>query len=108
MGSILVIEDERDTVDLVEYHLRQSGFLVMTAMDGVSGLELALRKHPDLIILDLMLPGMNGKDVCRALKSNFRMRAVPVMMLTARAGEEDRIIGFELGAKDYEIGRAHV
>jgi len=101
MGSILVIEDERDTVDLVEYHLRQSGFLVMTAMDGVSGLELALRKHPDLIILDLMLPGMNGKDVCRALKSNFRMRAVPVMMLTARAGEEDRIIGFELGAKDY-------
>jgi two-component system phosphate regulon response regulator PhoB len=101
MSSILIVEDEKDTVDLVEYHLKKSGFHVLTALDGISGFELAVKKRPDLVILDLMLPGMDGKDVCQALKSNSRMRAIPVMMLTARAEEEDRIIGFELGADDY-------
>jgi two-component system phosphate regulon response regulator PhoB len=70
-------------------------------MDGSSGLEEARKKHPTLIILDLMLPGMDGKDVCRSLKSNPLTKLIPILMLTARAEEVDRIIGFELGADDY-------
>jgi two-component system phosphate regulon response regulator PhoB len=70
-------------------------------LDGSSGLEEARRKHPALVILDLMLPGMDGKDVCRSLKSNPLTRPIPVLILTARAEEVDRIIGFELGADDY-------
>ncbi len=101
MSSILVIEDERDILDLVEYHLKQSGFKVLTAMDGGSGLEMAIKERPDLIVLDLMLPVMDGKDVCRALKSNPTTQTIPVLMLTAKAEELDRVIGFELGADDY-------
>ncbi|HVP77604.1 MAG TPA: response regulator transcription factor [Thermodesulfobacteriota bacterium] len=101
MNSVLIVEDEKDIVDLVEYHLRQAGFPVISALDGSSGLEEARRKHPSLVILDLMLPGMNGKDVCRSLKSNPLTGHIPVLMLTARAEEVDRIIGFELGADDY-------
>jgi two-component system phosphate regulon response regulator PhoB len=101
MNSILVIEDENDILDLVEYNLKQSGFKVLTAIDGGSGLELAIKERPDLIILDLMLPAMDGKDVCRALKSNPVTKAIPILMLTAKAEELDRVIGLELGADDY-------
>ncbi len=101
MSSILVIEDEKDILDLVEYNLKQSGFKVLTAIDGGSGLDQAIRKRPNLIILDLMLPGMDGKDVCRALKSNPVTKAIPILMLTAKAEELDRVIGLELGADDY-------
>ncbi|MBS3918613.1 MAG: response regulator transcription factor [Deltaproteobacteria bacterium] len=101
MNPILIVEDEKDIVDLVEYHLRQAGFSVMSAFDGSSGLEQARRKRPALVILDLMLPGMDGKDVCRSLKSNPLTRLIPVLMLTARAEEADRIIGLEIGAEDY-------
>jgi two-component system phosphate regulon response regulator PhoB len=101
MSSVLVIEDEKDIADLVEYHLKQSGFQVLTATDGGSGLEQAIKKRPSLIILDLMLPGMDGKDVCRALKSNPITQTIPVLMLTAKAEELDRVVGFELGADDY-------
>jgi two-component system, OmpR family, phosphate regulon response regulator PhoB len=101
MSSILVIEDEKDILDLVEYHLKQSGFQVLTATDGGEGLEQAIKGRPNLIILDLMLPGMDGKDVCRTLKSNPVTQTIPVLMLTAKAEELDRIIGFELGADDY-------
>ncbi len=73
----------------------------MKAPDGPEGLELAKKQRPGLIILDLMLPSMDGKDVCRALKSNPMTRSVPILMLTARAEEVDRIVGFELGADDY-------
>ena len=72
-----------------------------TALDGPSGLELARKERPSLIILDLMLPGMDGKDVCRALKSNLLTQSIPVLMLTAKAEEVDRIVGFELGVDDY-------
>jgi two-component system phosphate regulon response regulator PhoB len=99
--SILIIEDEKDIVDLIEYHLKQSGFSVISTLDGPSGLELARKKRPGLVILDLMLPGMDGKDVCRALKSNPLTQAIPILMLTAKAEEVDRVIGFELGADDY-------
>jgi two-component system phosphate regulon response regulator PhoB len=99
--SILIIEDEKDIVDLIAYHLKQSGFSVISALDGPSGLELARKKRPGLIILDLMLPGMDGKDVCRSLKSNPATQSAPILMLTAKAEEMDRVIGFELGADDY-------
>ncbi len=99
--SILVVEDEKDIVDLIEYHLKQSGFSVITALDGRSGLERARREHPSLIILDLMLPEMDGKDICRALKSNSSTQSIPILMLTAKSEEVDRIVGFELGADDY-------
>jgi two-component system phosphate regulon response regulator PhoB len=101
MKSILIIEDEEDIVALVEYHLRQSGFTVIRALDGPSGLERARKELPSLIILDLMLPGMDGKDICRALKSNPLTQSLPILMLTAKGEEADRVIGFELGADDY-------
>jgi two-component system phosphate regulon response regulator PhoB len=99
--SILIIEDEKDIVDLIAYHLKQSGFSVLTALDGASGLEQAKKQRPSLIILDLMLPQMDGKDVCRTLKGNPLTQSIPVLMLTAKAEEMDRVIGFELGADDY-------
>jgi len=101
MKTILMIEDEKDIVDLVEYHLKQSGFSVTSALDGSTGLERARKKRPDLIILDLMLPEMDGKDICRSLKSNPLTQSIPILMLTAKAEETDRLIGFELGADDY-------
>jgi two-component system, OmpR family, phosphate regulon response regulator PhoB len=101
MKSILIIEDEKDIVDLIEYHLKQSGFSVISALDGPAGLEKAKKKRPNLIILDLMLPEMDGKDICRALKSDPLTQSIPILMLTAKAEETDRLIGFELGADDY-------
>ena len=101
MSSILVIEDEKDILDLVKYNLKQSGLKVFTAVDGGAGLELAIKERPDLIVLDLMLPVMDGKDVCRALKSNPITKTIPILMLTAKAEELDRVIGLELGADDY-------
>lgn len=101
MKSILIIEDEKDIVDLVAYHLKQSGFSVLSALDGPTGLEMAKKSRPHLIILDLMLPGMDGKDICRAIKSNPTTQSTPILMLTAKTEEMDRVIGFELGADDY-------
>lgn len=101
MKPILVIEDEKDIVDLIEYHLKQSGFSVSKAFDGAAGLQKARKEKPDLIILDLMLPEMDGEDVCRALKSNPMTQSIPILMLTAKSEEVDRIVGFELGADDY-------
>jgi DNA-binding response OmpR family regulator len=101
MNPILMIEDEKDIVDLVEYHLKHAGFSVLKALDGPSGLEIAKKNRPSLVILDLMLPGMDGKDICRALKSNPLTRSIPILMLTAKTEEVDRVIGFELGADDY-------
>ena len=101
MNPILVVEDEKDIAELVEYHLRQSGFPVIVASDGASALERVKKSNPTLIILDLMLPDMDGKDICRTLKSDPHTRGIPVLMLTARAEEIDRIVGFELGADDY-------
>jgi two-component system phosphate regulon response regulator PhoB len=101
MNPILIIEDEKDILDLVEYHLKQSGFPVTPVADGSMAIEQIRKKRPSLIILDLMLPDMDGKDVCRALKSNPLTQSIPILMLTAKAEETDRIVGFELGADDY-------
>lgn len=101
MKPVLIIEDEKDIVDLIAYHLKQNGFPVTFALDGPSGLEKAQKESPGLIILDLMLPGMDGKDLCRALKTNSFTKSIPIVMLTAKTEEVDRIVGFELGADDY-------
>jgi two-component system alkaline phosphatase synthesis response regulator PhoP len=95
---ILVVDDEKQIVKLARDYLERASFRVLTAGDGVIGLAAARRERPDLIVLDLALPGMDGLDVCRALR---RESDVPIIMLTARVEETDRLIGLELGADDY-------
>jgi DNA-binding response OmpR family regulator len=95
---ILVVDDEPKVVKLARDYLEKSGFRVLSAGDGASALGAARREKPDLIVLDLMLPGMDGWEVCRALR---RESEVPIIMLTARAEESDQIVGLELGADDY-------
>ena len=98
--KILIIEDEANIVQLIRLYLEQAGFSVVTASDGVAGLELHAREHPDLVVLDLMLPALDGMEVCRRIRA---WASTPILMLTARQGEEDRIAGLELGADDYLI-----
>jgi DNA-binding response OmpR family regulator len=100
--TILIIEDERDVVDLLVLHLRKAGkFTISAASDGASGLNKARSERPAFIILDLMLPKMPGLEVCKLLKTDPATRHIPVMMLTAKAEEIDRIVGLEFGADDY-------
>lgn len=103
MKTVLLIEDERDLADLVAFNLEKEGYRTTTAYDGVSGLEEARRNVPDLVILDLMLPGIMGTEVCKALRREPRTAEVPVIMLTARGEEIDRVVGFEVGADDYVV-----
>jgi len=100
--KILIVEDERDVVDLLTLSLRKAGgFVVSTAPDGAAGLHKARTEKPAFIILDLMLPKMPGLEVCKILKSDPATRHIPIMMLTAKAEEIDRIVGLEFGADDY-------
>jgi two-component system phosphate regulon response regulator PhoB len=101
MKRVLVIEDERDLADLLVFNLEKEGYQAACSYDGSSGLAMALSDSPDLIVLDLMLPGMMGTDVCRELRRNPNTAATPVLMLTARSEEIDRVVGFEVGADDY-------
>jgi phosphate regulon transcriptional regulator PhoB len=101
--TILVVDDERDILELVRLHLTQAGFRVQTAGDGRQALEAARRNPPDLIILDLMLPLMAGTEVARELRTGDKTRSIPILMLTARSEEVDRVVGFELGADDYVV-----
>lgn len=101
MQKILIVEDERDIADLVGFNLERAGFEVIKAHDGITGVELAIQKRPDLIILDLMLPGKDGYGVFKEIRRDSRSREIPVIMLTARAQTEDRIQGLEAGADDY-------
>ncbi|OPZ30949.1 MAG: Alkaline phosphatase synthesis transcriptional regulatory protein PhoP [Lentisphaerae bacterium ADurb.BinA184] len=98
---ILVADDERDISELVEYNLTRSGFRVLCAASGEEALAVARQRAPDLIILDLMLPGVDGLDVCRALKSDPRTAGVPIIILSAKGEEADIVAGLELGADDY-------
>ena len=98
--KILVIDDEQDLVELLKFNLQKEGYEVAVAYDGLSGLERA-RKMPDAIILDLMLPEMNGLDVCRHLKRVSATAGIPILMLTAKGEEADKVVGLELGADDY-------
>jgi two-component system phosphate regulon response regulator PhoB len=101
--TVLVVDDERDIVELVRYTLTQAGYRVVSALDGRQGLDLARRDRPDLVILDLMLPVMPGTEVARALRQDDATRTIPIVMLTARGEEVDRVVGFELGADDYVV-----
>ena len=100
MKKILIIEDEATIAQLIRLYLEQANYQVLTAGDGVAGLELHARERPDLVILDLMLPVMDGMEVCRRIRA---WANTPILMLTARQGEEDRIAGLELGADDYLV-----
>ncbi|MBI3271126.1 MAG: response regulator transcription factor [Planctomycetes bacterium] len=100
-GTVLVIDDEKDLIELVRYNLGKEGLDVIAAADGESGLAIAGRHAPDLVVLDLMLPGMDGLDVCRRLRGEHATARLPILMLTAKAAESDRIVGLELGADDY-------
>src|SRR5688572_15744000 len=99
--KILVADDEADVLNLVCNNLKSAGFLVLRAEDGPGALEQAKSHLPSLIVLDLMLPGMSGLEVCKALKAEPATKNIPILMLTAKAEEVDRILGFELGADDY-------
>lgn len=101
--KILVVEDEPDILDLVSYNLKQAGFEVEPVEDGETALKRVEAKPIDLVVLDLMLPGIDGLEVCRLLKQNPEHKDLPVLMLTARAEEVDRIVGLELGADDYLV-----
>ena len=97
--TILVVEDELSIATLLKYNLEQAGFTVLLAHDGKSGLHMALQEGPDLIILDLMLPILDGMEVCKELRS--QKKNIPIIMLTARDDEFDKVLGLELGADDY-------
>ena len=100
--TILIIDDERDVVDMVSLHLKKAGgFAVSYALDGATGLRQAREALPALVLLDLMLPGIPGLEICKVLKAEPRTRNVPIIMLSAKAEEIDRIVGLELGADDY-------
>lgn len=103
MSRILVVEDEKNILELIKYNLEREGFQVLTALDGTQGLEMAREENPDLIVLDVMLPGMNGLEVCRELLLDHMTRRVPIIMLSARAEELDRVLGLEMGADDYIV-----
>ncbi|HYE18462.1 MAG TPA: response regulator transcription factor [Tepidisphaeraceae bacterium] len=101
-GTILIIDDEKDLIEMVRYNLEdKEGFDAISATDGQSGLEIAQRHKLDLIILDLMMPGIDGLEVCRRLRADPRSARVPIIMLTAKATESDRVVGLEIGADDY-------
>src|SRR4051794_27157433 len=99
--TILIIEDERPLIDVLTYNLQKEGFEVASASDGQDGLRRATTLLPDLVILDLMLPVIEGLEVCRQLRASPRTREIPILMLTARGEEVDEIVGFQMGADDY-------
>jgi len=97
--TVLIVEDEQNIVDILAFNLSREGYDTIEAYDGVTGLQLALEHNPDLILLDLMLPGMNGFEVCRRVRESGS--STPILMLTAREEEADKVMGLELGADDY-------
>ena len=103
MQTVLVVEDETDLADLIAFNLEKEGFRPLIAHDGQSALLEARNSKPDLILLDLMLPGMMGTELCRILKGSPETARIPVVMLTAKGEEIDRVVGFEVGADDYVV-----
>jgi two-component system phosphate regulon response regulator PhoB len=98
---VLIVEDERDLVELLSYNLQREGYETIVAHDGQEGLRKAQTHLPDLILLDIMLPGMNGTEICRAIRAGDRTREIPIIILSAKSEETDQIVGFSLGADDY-------
>lgn len=100
-ANVLVVDDEEDILSLVRYNLEREGFSVITARSGEQAVTLARSKTPDLVVLDLMLPGLDGLEVCRTLKRDPQTKPIPVIMLTAKGAEADIVAGLEIGADDY-------
>ncbi len=101
--TILVVEDDVDILNLLRFNLEAAGYDVLLSTDGYEGMNLARKRRPDMIILDIMLPGIDGFEVCKDLKRSKETAGIPVIMLTARGEEVDRIVGLELGADDYVV-----
>ena len=99
--TVLIIDDEPDLISVLDYNLTKLGFLVLPASNGEEGLSLATEHLPDIILLDLMMPGLDGWEVCKRLRKESKTARIPILMLTARGDESDRIVGLELGADDY-------
>ena len=99
--KILVVDDEKAIVEAVQYNLQKAGFRVVTAADGESAIEKCRREEPDLVVLDIMLPKVDGLEVCRILKQDPKFRRMPILMLSVKAHETDKVVGLELGADDY-------
>jgi DNA-binding response OmpR family regulator len=99
--AILIVDDEQDVLDLLVYNLQKAGYKTISARDGATALQKARNEVPSLIVLDLMLPQMDGTEVCRHLKADPKTAHIPIIMLTAKAEEVDRVVGLELGADDY-------
>ena len=100
---VFVVEDEEDILDLIRHHLAKEGYAVSTAANGMEAVKAILRKPPDLVLLDLMLPGLDGLEVCRMLKKDAQTADVPILMVTAKDEESDVVAGLELGADDYVV-----
>ncbi len=99
--TILIVEDEKDIAKMIDYNLKKEGYKTIIVNDGEDALDAAITKHPNLILLDLMLPGLSGLDVCKELKAERKAVSIPIIMLTAKSQESDKVIGLELGADDY-------
>ena len=99
--SVLVVEDEEDIMEVIRFNLEKEGYEVNQALSGEKALQLIEKKLPTLVLLDLMLPGINGLDLCRILKQNDRTKGIPVIMLTAKSEDADIVAGLEMGAEDY-------
>ncbi len=100
-GTVLLVDDEEDLLELLSYALQREGFDVLTAQDGVEALRTAKAEQPDLIVLDIMMPKMDGIETCQRLREDAQLRLVPILMLTARVEERDEILGLDAGADDY-------
>jgi len=103
MQTILIVEDEKDLAELLAFNLEREGYKTVMVPDGIDGLEAAARIRPALVILDLMLPGLLGTEVCKILKRSEKTAEIPVLMLTAKGEEIDKVVGFEVGADDYVV-----
>ena len=103
MKKVLIIEDEKDLAELLAFNLEKEGYAATCVYDGKQGLERAAADIPDLVLLDLMLPGMLGTDVCKELRKDPRTAQIPIIMITAKGDEIDRVVGFEVGADDYIV-----
>jgi DNA-binding response OmpR family regulator len=100
-GKIELIEDDHDIVEMIEYNLKEEGYRTVSAFDGKNGIEIAKREKPDLIILDIMLPAIDGFEVCRILRQQESTTHIPIIILSAKSRETDKVVGLELGADDY-------
>jgi two-component system phosphate regulon response regulator PhoB len=103
MKNVLIIEDEKDLAELLAFNIEKEGYTATCVHDGKLGLERAIAEPPDLILLDLMLPGLLGTEVCKALRKDQRTAHIPIIMITAKGDEIDRVVGFEVGADDYIV-----